>query len=616
MKKTTIKQLLFIFALLLGGASSAWADPTVIYHRALTTDGGATVWSASDIGTGKWVTTSGTPTVSVMESETVIGLKSASQGEVSNSTQITLTANKMLIVDAVWVYGGSEYVTDAHFNIGSNIKIMANPKGPSGSVIFNGTDSRSISNACSKSAGTRASDTWTIHAVINTVTNKVTALTVRGAHASTPATFTLSEEVSLTGTPTYNAFTTGQTGHNDGYVILKSLKVSEDTPYAYSVKWKSGETEMGTFTSGYDLSGTEKTFPYYRYLCKDNVLYKISTGNSTEVPTCSFTLSTNPQTVYMTGYSAQSGYCVYCEEAENIVGMTRNTSTSANNRASGRATGYCSEDITITSLPAGTYTAKIGLLGNGTAQTFTLKADKDYTKSDFSSSTRDEWSETFTITETTNIKINGGNSSNAIDNIYIMCASAKVAACDNLGYTFSSPYALDFTGSSIKAYIAKYTSGDVVTLSQVNKVPANTGLFIKSSSSLSNVSIPTTTAATDKVTDNVLVAQSTTGKVAQSTDTKTNYVLGLVSGTPTFLKVPTAGQEVAAGKAYLSINYSSGLSRMNIVFEDEATGISDATHLNENGKMTNDNYYDLSGRRVAQPTKGLYIVNGKKVVIK
>ena len=26
--------------------------------------------------------------------------------------------------------------------------------------------------------------------------------------------------------------------------------------------------------------------------------------------------------------------------------------------------------------------------------------------------------------------------------------------------------------------------------------------------------------------------------------------------------------------------------------------------------------YDLSGRRVVQPTKGLYIVNGKKVIIK
>lgn len=47
-------------------------------------------------------------------------------------------------------------------------------------------------------------------------------------------------------------------------------------------------------------------------------------------------------------------------------------------------------------------------------------------------------------------------------------------------------------------------------------------------------------------------------------------------------------------------------------FDDETTGISEV-----NGKMeeTRD-YYNLSGQRVAQPTKGLYIVNGKKIIIK
>ena len=32
--------------------------------------------------------------------------------------------------------------------------------------------------------------------------------------------------------------------------------------------------------------------------------------------------------------------------------------------------------------------------------------------------------------------------------------------------------------------------------------------------------------------------------------------------------------------------------------------------------QTDGIYYNLAGQRVAQPTKGLYIVNGKKVVIK
>ena len=32
--------------------------------------------------------------------------------------------------------------------------------------------------------------------------------------------------------------------------------------------------------------------------------------------------------------------------------------------------------------------------------------------------------------------------------------------------------------------------------------------------------------------------------------------------------------------------------------------------------ITNNRYYNLAGQRVAQPTKGMYIVNGKKVIIK
>ena len=35
----------------------------------------------------------------------------------------------------------------------------------------------------------------------------------------------------------------------------------------------------------------------------------------------------------------------------------------------------------------------------------------------------------------------------------------------------------------------------------------------------------------------------------------------------------------------------------------------------DNGKVDDVTYYDLSGRKVAKPTKGLFIVNGKKVIM-
>ena len=50
-----------------------------------------------------------------------------------------------------------------------------------------------------------------------------------------------------------------------------------------------------------------------------------------------------------------------------------------------------------------------------------------------------------------------------------------------------------------------------------------------------------------------------------------------------------------------------------IVIRTDATGI-DATLVNS--EKVNSQYFNLAGQRVAQPTQGLYIVNGKKVLVK
>lgn len=52
-------------------------------------------------------------------------------------------------------------------------------------------------------------------------------------------------------------------------------------------------------------------------------------------------------------------------------------------------------------------------------------------------------------------------------------------------------------------------------------------------------------------------------------------------------------------------------ARISMSFDDETTGIKYNVNDNEN-----DNYYDLQGRRVEHPKKGLYIKNNKKVVVK
>ena len=54
-------------------------------------------------------------------------------------------------------------------------------------------------------------------------------------------------------------------------------------------------------------------------------------------------------------------------------------------------------------------------------------------------------------------------------------------------------------------------------------------------------------------------------------------------------------------------------ARLSIIIDDETTGI-DATLVNS--EKANSEVFNLQGRKVAQPTKGLYIMNGKKVIVK
>ena len=73
-----------------------------------------------------------------------------------------------------------------------------------------------------------------------------------------------------------------------------------------------------------------------------------------------------------------------------------------------------------------------------------------------------------------------------------------------------------------------------------------------------------------------------------------------------------AGVKVPAGKCYISINKSTSAPEY-LGFGGGATGINEVRGMTEEVR---EGIFDLSGRRVENPTKGLYIVNGKKVIIK
>lgn len=172
--------------------------------------------------------------------------------------------------------------------------------------------------------------------------------------------------------------------------------------------------------------------------------------------------------------------------------------------------------------------------------------------------------------------------------------------------TFSSPFALDFTGyTDANAYMVTNASGTTLTLAQVTgTVPANTGLLI--SGEAGDVDIPTAASSTTDVTANKL--KPGTGAEINAAD---KYVLVASGGKAVFQHTGTNAATVPVGKAYLDLEGVS-LSREFILDDSQITGISEVHATN----MFNGAIYNLSGQRITKPGKGLYIVNGKKVIIK
>lgn len=84
-------------------------------------------------------------------------------------------------------------------------------------------------------------------------------------------------------------------------------------------------------------------------------------------------------------------------------------------------------------------------------------------------------------------------------------------------------------------------------------------------------------------------------------------------GTAKIIATTAEETEVNANTGYLTpeVPATTEAGDVQLAMEGEFTGINSVVVIPADGK-----YYDLQGRRVAKPTKGVYIVNGKKVYVK
>ena len=172
-----------------------------------------------------------------------------------------------------------------------------------------------------------------------------------------------------------------------------------------------------------------------------------------------------------------------------------------------------------------------------------------------------------------------------------------------------------------------YKSDGNVGLTQINQVPAGMGILIKTNNdtglpyAFDPASVATTETFDPGDYTNLLQGVTTDQELATEgtmifNDEEvpcTNFILAKRDGVVGFYK--SAGGTLKANKAYLQLptDLISGSNSISFYVEDGTTAIQNVT---THPATTDDAWYTLQGVRVAQPTRGLYIHNGKKVVVK
>lgn len=176
--------------------------------------------------------------------------------------------------------------------------------------------------------------------------------------------------------------------------------------------------------------------------------------------------------------------------------------------------------------------------------------------------------------------------------------------------TYSSPFPVNLP-DGVDAYIAKEDGENVVLQKITGALPANTGVILSSENAAQQY-IPTARTTETLATEtegNMLVA--TTGNAVE---TNVNaYILSKNGNTAVFKKLKSDARTIAQYKAYLAFNGAQSAQLMKFAFAgSDLTGIQNVTETSAKSNTA----YDLAGRKVGKLQKGIYIVNGKKVIVK
>lgn len=260
---------------------------------------------------------------------------------------------------------------------------------------------------------------------------------------------------------------------------------------------------------------------------------------------------------------------------------TSTTSLSFDTTISSRWTFLCSDGQTTIQTNSSGQLRSIGDVGNLT-QNRVYYEFKAYTNNDLPKSKHE-----FTIYQ-------------LISSIPAPISSAEYA-------TFSSEYALDFSEETgLTVYTAAVNEVKTkVMLREVTskKVPANTAVVLHGSTGSYTGRI---IENADEITDNQLRVATSEMSGAENNI----YVLNKKNGVVGFYKLSATGT-LAKGKAYLTQDSAAPMLSMSDDWDTTAV-----TEIPGPTVAQNSACYTLDGRRVEHPIKGVFIQNGRKIIIR
>ncbi len=271
-------------------------------------------------------------------------------------------------------------------------------------------------------------------------------------------------------------------------------------------------------------------------------------------------------------YTAVTGVTLSPTEASLIVGETTTlTPTVAPDNATDKSVTWTTSDASVATVTDGVVTA----VGAGTA--------------------------TITVTTT-----DGSKTATCAVTVNPLTLTAKEGAPGEYWATYYHNM-MGFTADDNTTVFQAALSGSQLTLTPVANriIPAGNAVILKSSAE--------TITLTYVETDATLSGNQLQGTTAEMTGAEGNiYVLNKTATNGVgFYKLSSTGT-ISANKAYLTYSGGGAAATRGYFLFDETTGIEMPTAEDVNADAV---VYDLQGRRVVNPTKGLYIVNGKKVFI-